>query len=266
MSERVKTLVALDAGVERETVQSGAPGGPDDPGRRPRRRSRGELDRAPGDPDRPARDRLRRLLRTDARLHRRRGQAAGRPPGRRALRRARRTASSGASSRPAPTTSSRCRSTPERASCSRSRRRSRASSGASVAAGAALAPMICVLGPKGGTGKTLTTSTSASPGAGRAHGRDRRSRPPVRRRRARARALARDDDLRPRQVRRLAGRREARGYLVEHASGVRVLLAPTRPDQASCVTVEFLREVSTRRCGARSTTSSSTRRPGSRPR
>jgi pilus assembly protein CpaE len=33
------------------------------------------------------------------------------------------------------------------------------------------------------------------------------------------------------------------GYLAEHASGVRVLLAPARPDQATTITVEFLRDV-----------------------
>jgi pilus assembly protein CpaE len=32
-------------------------------------------------------------------------------------------------------------------------------------------------------------------------------------------------------------------YLVPHESGARVLVAPTRPDQASMITVEFLREV-----------------------
>jgi pilus assembly protein CpaE len=32
-------------------------------------------------------------------------------------------------------------------------------------------------------------------------------------------------------------------YLVEHPSGVRVLMGPTRPDQAAAITVEFLREV-----------------------
>ena len=32
-------------------------------------------------------------------------------------------------------------------------------------------------------------------------------------------------------------------YLMKHSSGARVLLAPTRPDQASAVTVDFLRDV-----------------------
>src|SRR5437660_1176917 len=34
-------------------------------------------------------------------------------------------------------------------------------------------------------------------------------------------------------------------YLIRHASGAKVLLAPTRPDQASVVTVDFLRDVFT---------------------
>src|SRR5207248_11796343 len=32
-------------------------------------------------------------------------------------------------------------------------------------------------------------------------------------------------------------------YLIRHESGLDVLLAPTRPDQASAVTVDFLRDV-----------------------
>ena len=35
------------------------------------------------------------------------------------------------------------------------------------------------------------------------------------------------------------------GYLAEHGSGVRVLLAPVRPDQAQSITVEFLKELYT---------------------
>src|SRR5207248_8726883 len=31
-------------------------------------------------------------------------------------------------------------------------------------------------------------------------------------------------------------------YLIEHASGAKVLLAPTRPDQAAAVTVDFMRD------------------------
>ena len=105
--------------------------------------------------------------------------------------------------------------------------------------------MICVLGPKGGTGKTLTASNLASrspqPGTAR---RRRRPRPPVRRRRARARARARADDLRPRHVGRLARRREARGLPGRRTSRARACCWRRRgPDQAGAVTIEFLRDV-----------------------
>ena len=65
---------------------------------------------------------------------------------------ARRTASSAGSSRPAPTTSSGCRRRRIR-SASRSRRPSRRKQGTALATGIAVAPMICVLGPKGGSGQ-----------------------------------------------------------------------------------------------------------------
>ena len=62
---------------------------------------------------------------------------------------------------------------------------------------------------------------------------DRRPRPAVRRRRARARARAGADDLRPRASRAARSTREkVDGYLAEHPSGARALLAPMRPDQA----------------------------------
>ena len=71
--------------------------------------------------------------------------------------------------------------------------------------------MVTVLGPKGGTGKTLTSCNVAVALAldGRLDG-DRRSRPAVRRRRARARAPSRADDLRPRRLGRVARRRQDR--------------------------------------------------------
>ena len=50
------------------------------------------------------------------------------------------------------------------------------------------------------------------------------------------------------------------------ARASRVLLAPTRPDQATAVTVEFLREVYAVAARDRTTSSSSTRRRASRPR
>jgi pilus assembly protein CpaE len=116
--------------------------------------------------------------------------------------------------------------------------------GAAIASGIALAPMICVLGPKGGTGKTLisTNLTAALAADGR-------------------RPVLVDLDLqfgdvglalglRPDRtiydLARSAGSLDAEkldAYLMKHSSGARVLLAPTRPDQASAVTVELLRDV-----------------------
>src|ERR671937_1606589 len=106
------------------------------------------------------------------------------------------------------------------------------------------APMICVLGPKGGTGKTVTSSNLAVAlaQAGRS-------------------VSAVDLDLqfgdlalamgvRPEKTiydlvqsggSLDAGKLEA--YVMPHPSGARVLVAPTRPDQASSVVPEFLREV-----------------------
>jgi pilus assembly protein CpaE len=116
--------------------------------------------------------------------------------------------------------------------------------GSSVATGVALAPMICVLGPKGGTGKTLTSCNLAVSLAQDGH-----------------KVAIVDLDLQfgdvglslglvpERTIFDLAkagGSIDAEkvdGYLVDHPSGVRVLMAPTRPDQAASITVEFLRDV-----------------------
>lgn len=105
-------------------------------------------------------------------------------------------------------------------------------------------PMICVLGPKGGTGKTLTVCNLAVSLA-------QLGKHP---------AIV-DLDLQfgdigialglspDRTVHDLAvtgGSIDADkvdGFVMEHASGVRALLAPSRPDQAAAVTVEFLRDV-----------------------
>jgi len=106
------------------------------------------------------------------------------------------------------------------------------------------APMICVLGPKGGTGKTVTSSNLAVALA-----------------RANQSVSAMDLDLqfgdlalamgvRPEKTMYDlvqsggsldAGKLEA--FVMPHESGARVLVAPTRPDQASAVGPEFLREV-----------------------
>ena len=116
--------------------------------------------------------------------------------------------------------------------------------GSAVATGVALAPMICVLGPKGGTGKTLTSCNLGVSLAQDGH-----------------RVAIVDLDLQFGDVGLALGLVPERtifdlakaggsidaekidGYLVDHPSGVRVLMAPTRPDQATSITVEFLRDV-----------------------
>jgi pilus assembly protein CpaE len=104
--------------------------------------------------------------------------------------------------------------------------------------------MICVLGPKGGTGKTVTTSNlvAALAISGK-------------------RVAVVDLDLQFGDLALCMGVRpettiydlasspgsldseKLDAYLVPHESGARVLVAPTRPDQAGIVTVEFLREI-----------------------
>jgi pilus assembly protein CpaE len=116
--------------------------------------------------------------------------------------------------------------------------------GASAGAGVALAPMICVLGPKGGTGKTLTACNLAVSFAADGF-----------------RVVVIDLDLQFGDVGLSLGLAPERtiydlaksggsldgekieGYLAKHDAGVHVLMAPTRPDHAGLVTTEFLREV-----------------------
>src|ERR671937_410330 len=106
------------------------------------------------------------------------------------------------------------------------------------------APMICVLGPKGGTGKTVTSSNLAVAlaQAGRS-------------------VSAVDLDLQFGDLALAMGVRPEKtiydlvqsggsldadkldAYVMPHESGVRVLVAPTRPDQASTIVPEFLREI-----------------------
>jgi pilus assembly protein CpaE len=106
------------------------------------------------------------------------------------------------------------------------------------------APLICVLGPKGGTGKTLTATNLA-----------------VALQQQGSRVVVVDIDLQFGDVGLCLGldpentiydlvrvggsldEEKLSDFLVTHPSGVRVLLAPTRPDQAALVTVEFLRDV-----------------------
>ena len=107
-----------------------------------------------------------------------------------------------------------------------------------------LAPLICVLGPKGGTGKTLTATNLAVALADRGES-----------------TILLDLDLQFGDVglalglspeKTLADLARTGGtiddakveaYLTEHPSGLQVLLAPTRPDHASLITVQFLRDL-----------------------
>jgi pilus assembly protein CpaE len=106
------------------------------------------------------------------------------------------------------------------------------------------APLICVLGPKGGTGKTLTSTTLSVALAEL----------------GKSVALV-DLDLQFGDVGLCLGlspettifdlvrtggsldEDKLDGFMVQHSSGVKVLLAPSRPDHAAVVSVEFLREV-----------------------
>jgi pilus assembly protein CpaE len=116
--------------------------------------------------------------------------------------------------------------------------------GVAAASGIANAPMICVLGPKGGTGKTLTAANLAVSMA-----------------LAGRKAALVDIDLQFGDIGLALGLtpdktvydlaksggsldlEKLETYLTPHVSGVRALLAPTRPDQASFVTVDLLRDV-----------------------
>jgi pilus assembly protein CpaE len=116
--------------------------------------------------------------------------------------------------------------------------------GAAIATGVSLAQLICVLGPKGGTGKTLTAVNLGVALA--AEGK---------------RVAMVDLDLQFGDLGLALGLAPDRtihdliqsggsldadkldAYLMVHSSGAKALLAPTRPDQASAVTVEFLRAV-----------------------
>ena len=116
--------------------------------------------------------------------------------------------------------------------------------GSAASTGVALAPMICVLGPKGGTGKTLTSCNLAVALAEKGR-----------------KVTLVDLDLQFGDVGLALGLAPQRtiydlakaggsvdgekieDFLVVHSSGARVLMAPTRPDQAGAITVEFLREV-----------------------
>jgi pilus assembly protein CpaE len=108
----------------------------------------------------------------------------------------------------------------------------------------ALAPMIAILGPKGGTGKTLTACNLAVALAGLGQ-----------------RPVVVDIDLQFGDVGLALGLRPTKtiydlavaagdldgdkieSFVTQHPSGARALLAPTRPDHAAAVTISFLRKV-----------------------
>src|SRR5437762_8659452 len=116
--------------------------------------------------------------------------------------------------------------------------------GAAAASGIAVAPMVCVLGPKGGTGKTLTSSNLAVTLA-----------------LAGERVALVDLDLQFGDLGLTLGltpektiydlaksggsidMEKLETYLTTHVSGFGMLLARTRPDQASFITTDLLRDV-----------------------
>jgi pilus assembly protein CpaE len=116
--------------------------------------------------------------------------------------------------------------------------------GAATGTGVALSPMICVLGPKGGTGKTLTACNLAVSLA-----------------QQNAKVAVVDLDLQFGDVGLALGLVPEKtiydlvksggsldsdkldDYLTTHSSGVHVLMAPTRPDHAGVVSTDFLRDI-----------------------
>jgi pilus assembly protein CpaE len=110
--------------------------------------------------------------------------------------------------------------------------------------GRAAAPLVAVLGPKGGTGKTLVATNLAVALAQRD-----------------ANVVLVDLDLQFGDIGLALGlspqttmydlmragppfdHEKLDRHLVTHSSGVKVLIAPTRPDQASAVSIDFLRDI-----------------------
>lgn len=104
--------------------------------------------------------------------------------------------------------------------------------------------LVCILGPKGGIGKTVTSTNLGVALADTGH-----------------QTVLVDLDLQfgdaglalgvqpDRTIYDLAtsggilDAEKVDGYLAEHSSGLRVMLAPARPDQAQSITVEFLRDL-----------------------
>lgn len=109
---------------------------------------------------------------------------------------------------------------------------------------ATLAPLIVVLGPKGGTGKTLTVCNLAVALA------ERKARPVVVDLDLQFGDVGLALGIEPRRTiydLAVAGGdldgEKVEGYLSRHQSGARVLLAPVRPDQAAAIDMAFLRKV-----------------------
>jgi len=110
--------------------------------------------------------------------------------------------------------------------------------------GRATAPLVAVLGPKGGTGKTLVATNLAVALSQRD-----------------ANVVLVDLDLQFGDIGLALGLSPERTmydlmkagppfdhekldrHLIKHSSGVKVLIAPTRPDQASAVSIDFLRDI-----------------------
>jgi pilus assembly protein CpaE len=110
--------------------------------------------------------------------------------------------------------------------------------------GKATAPLVAILGPKGGTGKTLVATNLAVALAQRD-----------------ANVVLVDLDLQFGDIGLALGLSPERTmydlmkagapfdheklerHLIRHSSGVKVLIAPTRPDQASAVSIDFLRDI-----------------------
>src|SRR3954471_4637528 len=110
--------------------------------------------------------------------------------------------------------------------------------------GKATAPLVAILGPKGGTGKKLVATNLAVALAQRD-----------------ANVVLIDLDLQFGDIGLAMGLSPERTmydlmkagapfdhekidrHLIRHSSGVKVLIAPTRPDQASAVSIDFLREI-----------------------
>src|SRR3954470_20851842 len=110
--------------------------------------------------------------------------------------------------------------------------------------GKATAPLVAILGPKGGTGKTLVATNLAVALAQRD-----------------ANIVLVDLDLQFGDIGLALGlspqstmydlmragppfdHEKLDRHLIRHSSGVKVLIAPTRPDQASAVSIDFLRDI-----------------------